>query len=91
MSSEIIFPAFYHDLPGGKEKNAAKKLFFMYHVAERWPRLRLAKNLSNQKPRMLNPPPQLKLRSFASRARQISHMVPCSRAVATALLSQEPF
>ena len=36
MSSETIFPAFYHDLPGGKEKNAAKKLFFMdpfmYHV-----------------------------------------------------------
>ncbi len=91
MSSETTFPTFYHDLPGGKEKNAAKKLFFIYHVAERWPRLRLSTNLSNRRSRMLNPPPQLKLRSSARRARQISHMVPCSRAVATASLLHKPF
>ena len=46
---------------------------FMYHVAERWPRLRLSINLSNQQPRMFYPPPQLKLRSSARKRANFIH------------------
>ena len=45
----------------------------VYHVAEPFPWLRLSTNLSNQKPRMLNPPPQLKLRSFARQRANFLH------------------
>ena len=45
----------------------------VYHVAERWIRLCVAKDLSNETMLMFYPPPQLKLRSFARKRANFIH------------------
>ena len=60
----------------------------MYHVAEWWPRLRFSVNLSNQRPRMFNPPPMLAHCSFA---RKRANFIHGTRYMVHGTSSQEPF